>query len=60
MECLSDLIARVEKLSLARQEERQASQPTLPPSGLVYSFIGHRIGYSHSEEVSRCIHKRFP
>jgi hypothetical protein len=32
MECLSDLIARVEKLSLARQEERQASQPTLPPS----------------------------
>ena len=32
MERLSDLIARVEKLSLARQEERQASQPTLPPS----------------------------
>jgi hypothetical protein len=27
--------------------------------GLVYSFIGHRIGYSHSEEVSICIHKRF-
>jgi hypothetical protein len=29
MERLSDLLARVEKLSLARQEERQASQPTL-------------------------------
>ena len=28
--------------------------------GLVYSLIGHRIGYSHSQEVSRCIHKRFP
>ena len=28
-------------------------------AGLVYSFIGHRIGYSHSEEVSICIHKRF-
>ena len=22
-------------------------------SGLVYSLIGHRIGYSHSQEVSR-------
>jgi hypothetical protein len=29
-------------------------------SGLVYSLIGHRIGYSHSQEVSRCIHKRLP
>jgi hypothetical protein len=28
--------------------------------GLVYSLIGHRIGYSHSQEVSRCKHKRFP
>jgi hypothetical protein len=27
--------------------------------GLVYSLLGHRIGYSHSQEVSRCIHKRF-
>ena len=26
---------------------------------LVYSLIGHRIGYSHSQEVSRCKHKRF-
>ena len=25
--------------------------------GLVYSFIGHRIGYGRSPEVSRCIHK---
>jgi hypothetical protein len=30
------------------------------PSGLVYSLIGHRIGYSHSQEVSRCKHRRFP
>jgi len=29
-------------------------------SGLVYSLIGHRMGYSHSQEVSRCIHKRLP
>jgi hypothetical protein len=28
--------------------------------GLVYSLIGHHIGYSHSEEVSRCIHQRLP
>jgi hypothetical protein len=28
--------------------------------GLVYSFIGHRIGYSHSQEVSICIHKNSP
>jgi hypothetical protein len=25
----------------------------LAPIGLVYSLIGHRIGYSHSQEVSR-------
>ena len=25
------------------------------PIGLVYSLIGHRMGYSHSQEVSRCI-----
>jgi hypothetical protein len=29
-------------------------------NGLLYSLIGHRIGYSHSQEVSRCNHKRFP
>ena len=29
-------------------------------TGLVYSLIGHHIGYSHSEEVSRCIHQRLP
>jgi len=34
--------------------------PRLGRYGLVYSLIGHRIGYSHSQEVSRCIHKRFP
>ena len=28
--------------------------------GLVYSLIGHRIGYSHSQEVSRCIPQRCP
>jgi hypothetical protein len=28
--------------------------------GLVYSWIGHQFGYSHSEEVSRCIHKHSP
>jgi hypothetical protein len=28
-------------------------------NGLVYSLIGHRIGYSNSQEVSRCKHQRF-
>jgi len=28
-------------------------------TGLVYSLIGHRIGYSNSQEVSRCKHQRF-
>src|SRR4029434_8595712 len=28
--------------------------------GLVYSFIGHRFGYSNGQEVSQCNHKRYP
>ncbi len=33
--------------------------PAVLTTGLVYSLIGHRIGYSHSQEVSRCIPRRF-
>ena len=36
------------------------SPPILAGGGLVYSLIGHRIGYRHSQEVSRCMHKRLP
>jgi hypothetical protein len=35
-------------------------EPYFSSSGLVYSLIGHRIGYSDSEEVSICSHKRYP
>ena len=34
--------------------------PEEAKNGLVYSLIGHRIGYSHLQEVSGCIHKRLP
>ena len=46
---------------IENQEYTLAEVPMfLNPSGLVYSLIGHRIGYSHSQEVSRCIHLTFP
>jgi hypothetical protein len=40
-----------------KSEERKVGNIKLSlnhmPFGLVYSLIGHRIGYSHSQEVSR-------
>jgi hypothetical protein len=34
-------------------EQCQTYIHTLRWNGLVYSLLGHRIGYSHSQEVSR-------
>ena len=65
MESLAEIMARVERLALAQAEERQIRPYALQPlssdeqvTGLVYSFIGHRFGYSNGQEVSQCNHKR--
>src|SRR5262245_431761 len=51
-----------------RDEQGVGTQPEhggklvveLVRGGLVYSLIGHRIGYSPLQEVSSCLHKRLP
>jgi hypothetical protein len=49
---LHDRIFNAVQLLLAYSGRRLPPIP-VEGCGLVYSLIGHRIGYSHSQEVSR-------
>jgi transposase len=58
LDCLQQQIKTLEK-TVHKRLQHTPSYEQLLTVGLVYSLIGHHIGYSHSQEVSRCIHKNY-